>query len=374
MAAFALTQIVGYGVLFYAFGVFIAPIAEELHTSTTAVTGALTVCIMVSALASVPVGRWLDRHGGRALMTAGSVLGTAGVLAWSEVDTIWQLYAVFVLIGLSHAAVLYDAAFTVVVKQVAKNQRARSILVITVVAGFAGTVFIPLAGWLGQTVGWRDGLLVLATIHGALTIGPHFFAVPRKTGLDLEVARAPVVRDGVFWLLAVAFTSISGAIFAVAVHLVGYLRELGHPIGVAATVTGLVGVMSVTGRLVMTGLTARLRTATVVSVLYLAQALAIVLLPVAGHNLVGAIACVLVFGLGFGITNIAKPLLLAERYGVDGYGAISGLMATPATVAKAMAPLAVAAMSVWSLPYLADGCCAVAAVCLTASARAPLPA
>jgi hypothetical protein len=69
VTAFAITQTVGYGVLYYAFAVLLQPIARSLHASTATVTGALTAPVLAGAAMAVPVGRWLDRHGGRALMT-----------------------------------------------------------------------------------------------------------------------------------------------------------------------------------------------------------------------------------------------------------------------------------------------------------------
>ena len=81
VAVLAVTQTVGYGVLAYAFTVLLTPIAADLHTTTAAVTGAFTTSIVTSAAAAIPVGRWLDRYGGRGLMTAGSLLGVAAVLA-----------------------------------------------------------------------------------------------------------------------------------------------------------------------------------------------------------------------------------------------------------------------------------------------------
>jgi len=72
----AVSQTVGYGVLYYSFSVFLTPIAGTLHASATAVTGALTASLLAGAAAAVPVGRHLDRHGGRGLMTWGSAAGT----------------------------------------------------------------------------------------------------------------------------------------------------------------------------------------------------------------------------------------------------------------------------------------------------------
>ena len=72
VATLALTETTSYGVLAYAFGVFLLPMQQELGRSRTALTGAYSLAIIVSGVAAIPVGRWLDRHGARALMTAGA--------------------------------------------------------------------------------------------------------------------------------------------------------------------------------------------------------------------------------------------------------------------------------------------------------------
>src|SRR5690606_39240509 len=141
-AVLAVTQTVGYGVLFYAFSVLLTPIAVDLGASTAAVAGAATVAILVGATAGIVAGRWLDRHGGRAIMTAGSVLGVAAVLAWSQVQTVGQLYAVFGLIGVASAGSLYEAAFAVVFAVADGGRRDRMVLAITIVAGFASSIFM----------------------------------------------------------------------------------------------------------------------------------------------------------------------------------------------------------------------------------------
>src|SRR5262249_60869135 len=124
LAAPAPPETVGSGVLSCAFAVVLPPTATDLHTSTAGVTGALTLAVLTTATAAVPVGRWLDRHSGRALMTAGSVLGTGAVVAWSQVHTIVELYLVFALIGVASAMVLYEPAFAILLAPVPPHQRA----------------------------------------------------------------------------------------------------------------------------------------------------------------------------------------------------------------------------------------------------------
>jgi predicted MFS family arabinose efflux permease len=381
VAALAVTQTIGYGVLYYAFAVFLTPMATELHTSTTAVTGAATLSVLVTAVAAVPVGRWLDRHGGRALMTAGSILASLAVAAWSQVDSVGQLYAVFAVIGAASAMVLYEPAFAIIVARFNASRRPGVLLAVTIVAGFASSIFLPLAGLLEAHLGWRHALLILAVLHAVGTIGPHALALPRatptRTHSTSDNEPTPrrtllrlALRERGFWLLVAAFVAHSAAVATIAVHLVTYLSTLGHSTGFAATVAGLIGVLSVTGRLVTTGLRRRYATTTVTAAVFALQALAAGALPVVGHTIAGAVACVVVFGLGFGVATIARPALLADRYDTSVYATVAATLATPATVAKAAAPLggAAVATAIGYTPVMV----AVAALCLAAAAALSL--
>ena len=60
------------------------------------------------------------------------------------------------------AATLYDPAFATATKWFVRD-RVRALTIITLMAGFASTIFIPLAGWLVQVQGWRTSLLVACT-------------------------------------------------------------------------------------------------------------------------------------------------------------------------------------------------------------------
>ena len=131
---------------YYAFAVLLTPLATDLHTSTIAVTGAFTASVLTGAALAVPIGRRLDRHGGRTLMTGGSAAGALLLVALSQVDRLWQLYLVQIGIGAAAAASLYEAAFAVVIAVTAAERRSSALLTVTVVAGFASSVFLPLTG------------------------------------------------------------------------------------------------------------------------------------------------------------------------------------------------------------------------------------
>lgn len=376
VAVFAVTQTVGYGVLSYAFSVLLVPIAEELRTSPTVVTGALTLAIVVTAVGAIPVGRWLDRHGGRLLMTFGSVLGVAAVVAWSQVQTVVQLYAVFVLVGLACAMSLYEAAFSVIVASVDPARRNNHLVAVTIVAGFASSIFFPVTGFLLERYGWRQALLLLAVLLAVVTIPGHAIALPGRAqhnarrGLRDGAGVRQALRDRAFWLLAIGFVAHAAAISAMATHIVSLLRSAGHPTTVAATLSGLLGVLSVTGRLATTALARRLSIIMVTAGVFAVQAAGMVMLPYLGHTVVGAAACVTAFGLGFGVATIARPAILADRYGAARFATIAATMMAPITLAKAAAPLAAAPLTLTAFSFAAAVACLIASVSLAVTRKA----
>jgi predicted MFS family arabinose efflux permease len=386
---FAITQTLGYGCLYYAFAVLLHPVAADLHTSTAVVTGALTTAVLTWAIVAVPVGRWLDRHGGRAIMTIGSLAGAALLAGWSQVREVWQLYLVFIGLGAAMAMALYEAATAVVVSWFLPEQRSRALLAMIVVAGFASTIFMPLTGWLNDHYGWRTTLLVLAVVYGAVAVPLHAFVVrrppdgasahQRATAAQRRTLVRAAVRDGRFWCLAVAFVAHAAAMSTMTIHLVGYLIARGHPATFAATVAGLLGVLSVTGRLLLTAAARRFRLSTVVAIVFTIQAVAALGLLAAAGTRVGAVLAVTGFGIGFGVASLAGPALLADRYGTTAYASIAGTLAAPVTLAKAGAPLAAATLYTATGDYrpvllTVGGLSLLAAAGILARAATPAPA
>ncbi len=152
-------------------------------------------------------------------------------------------------------------------------------------------------------------------------------------------------------------------------HLVAALVTWGHRPAFAASIAGLLGVLSVAGRLLTTGLQRRYRTTTVTAAVFAVQAGSALLLPVVGASVGGAIGAVIGFGLGFGVATIAKPVLLAERYDTRRYATLAGILVVPVTLAKAAAPLAASAAQgatgTYTVVMLAvAACCAIAAAAI----------
>ena len=100
VAALSVTETVSWGILYYAFAVFLVPMQRDLGYSAAQLTGAFSLALGVSAVAGIAVGRVLDRRSPRALMTAGSIAGTGLVVAWSQVHGLAAFYVLWAAIGL----------------------------------------------------------------------------------------------------------------------------------------------------------------------------------------------------------------------------------------------------------------------------------
>lgn len=366
----SLTETTSWGILYYAFTVFLTPMQEELGWSRAAMTGAFSLALLISGVSGVPIGRWLDRHGPRILMTIGSCAATLLVLAWAAVDSLTMFYLIWAGIGVTLAAVLYEPAFFVVATWFVR-QRGRALTVLTFIAGFASVIYVPLAGWLVQRQGWRGALATLAGMLAVGTIPLHALVLrrrPEDLGLIPDGANSPTsentveaaaghgvpigeaLRDAAFWWLSVAFFLSQLATAAVAVHLVPYLIDIGYGAGFAAMATGLIGAMALPGRLIFTPLGDRLPRQQVTACLFLVQTLALLVLLLV-YSMAGVYAFVVLFGIGFGAMTPARAALVADLYGPAHYGKINGVLALFVTGSRALAPVSAGAVYDWAGSY-----------------------
>lgn len=356
--ALSITETTSFGILYYAFAVFLAPMNEDLGWSIAQLTGAFSLSLLISGVAAIPVGRWLDRHGPRAMMTVGSVIATALVLAWAAVDSLLVFYLIWIAIGLVMAAVLYEPAFYVVAIWFRRG-RGRALTVLTFLAGLASVIFIPLANFLVDSYGWRTALVILAAILGVVTIPLHGLVLrrsPQAMGLEPDGYRASAIataspapaetsftvrealRAAPFWWLNAAFFCANLATMTIVIHLIPYLIREGYSPGFAATAAGAIGLLALPGRLIFTPLGGRIDRRYVTSAIFACQTAALLVLLL-WQATAGVIAFVILFGVGFGAITPARAALVSEMYGPAHYGSINGIVSMFITASRAIAPV-----------------------------------
>jgi MFS family permease len=347
------------------------PMRDELGLSASQLSLAATIALGVSAIAGIGVGWLLDRSDPRVVMTTGSILATASVLLWSRVHSAVALYTVFAVLGIAMAAVTYGAAFTVVAKWFTARLTA-ALTAVTVAGAFASLIFSPLTEWLSAEHGWREALVVLAIVLGAITIPLHLLILrphPPRPAVHSVTAR-DALRTRVFWLLAAAFALGTFAWSAITVHLVVMLVEQGQPAAFAALAAGLTGISQLPGRLLFGPVVARFGQRAALPVAFGALALALALL-VADHSRATIVAFAVLFGIGGGMMTMLSASAPAALFGPASYGSVSGVLNASIYVARALGPLGAAAGVTVLGGYMAVAGVFAAALAMAAAA-APL--
>jgi MFS family permease len=347
VGALSVSETVSWGILYYAFAVFLLPMQHELGYSAAQLTLAFSLALLVSAVAGLAVGRYLDRHSPRGVMTAGAIGGVLLVLAWSQVHGLAALYAVWLGVGVVMAAVLYEPAFVVLAKWFADpGERRRAMTALTLVAALASFIFLPLSQALIDAHGWRAALVILAGILALVTVPLHAVVLRKapETRAGLQSTRQSASADEAlrslsFWLLSSGFFLATVAGIAVVVQGIPFLLEHGYGTSFAAFAIGVIGISQIPGRVLYSAgarlLPESLRTAAVFGLVTLGA-----LLVVVGVDVVPAVlAGMVLLGMGNGMATLARATVIADRYGSAAYGTIASVAAAATIGARAAGPV-----------------------------------
>lgn len=348
--ALGITQIVSWGSIYYLAALLMEPLRTALGVAQPVVVGAFSLSMLVSGLAAPWVGRHIDRHGGRGVMTAGSVMAVVLLALLSRVESVVALYALYLGLGLAMAGTLYPPAFAVVTQAFGGGYR-RAITALTLFGGFASTVFWPLTTALIQALGWRNAVLALALINLLLCVPLHLW-LPRRVAhrADTSAPASPAPADATarealrspgFVLLALAFAGHALVISSIGVHLLALLTGRGMSATAAAAAAALIGPMQVLGRIGEMSISGRFSAVQVGRVITWFLPLSMLVLWSEGvlraeWLLLGLFA--LLYGVGNGAMTIVRGAVPAELFGRTHYGAISGALNGPAMIAGAAAP------------------------------------
>ena len=373
----SVTQVTSWGVLYYAFPVLSGQISVATGWSQPTLTAAFSAGLVVSGVAGVGVGRWIDRHGPRGVMTLGSVVAVLAVVAIAAAPTLPVFVGAWLVAGLAMAGVLYPPAFAALTRWYGPRSIG-ALTALTLAGGFASTIFAPITAALVEHLDWRGAYLVLAGVLAMITIPAHAFGLrrpwPRLTESPAAAQRpARILSSRPFVMLAAALALAACASHAATVNLVPLLTERGIAIGIAALVLGLGGAGQVVGRLGYAPLHRHLGVRSRTVAIMLGVAVSTVLVAVV-TGLAGIVAAVIFAGVVRGLLTLVQATAVSERWGAAHYGRLTGVLLAPATLTAALAPwigaalaaalggyaamfwvmgglaLVAAAASVWSVP------------------------
>ena len=355
--ALGVAQICSWGSLYYSFPLIAEAMGTELGWPKTQLYGAVTLGLILAGVVIYPVGVAIDRGYGRWVMAGGSILAGGLLIAWSQVSSLLLFYGIFAGIGSLHAATLYEPAFAVVTKRMGADRARRGITTLTLWAGFASTVFVPLIQLLLEQVGWRGTLIALGSLN-IILCGSLYAAVIRPSrdvtppvssqtnSLRLTGHRAVswALRSVVFWALALAFVAYAATVSAFMFHLYPLLLERGLAPSAVVTVLAVIGPAQVVGRIVILLLASQASIqmmGSLVVAIFPLVLFGIANLPPVPLILIGIAA---LYGAANGVMTIVRGLAVPEMLTRQAYGTLNGALVAPALIAQAVAPVSAAAL------------------------------
>lgn len=342
-----------------AYGVFLPIMAETFGWTRGAVSGALSVNLLIGGLAGFLLGSLADRYGPRIILVVTAVLTGAGFALVSLVSELGELYVLIGLIGGVGMSSFYLLSATTIARWFAER---RGLALALVLVGFnLGYISAgPLAAWLIARAGWAMAYALIGGGSGAIAaLAALSVRLPRPSesraarrgiakasGLDVgapDSARgttlAEALADPRQWALNLSWFLQGGVALMISVHVVPFARDHGRGLAAASLALTAYGLGAVSGRIASGAVSDRFGAVSTIRAGYVIQALGLTALVLWPSPAVG-FAALVAFGVGFAAADTMVARVIPDVFGMKAIGAIMGVLALGWRFGAALGPTA----------------------------------
>ena len=316
--------------------------------SKSELTAAITLAIFVSAFVAPLAGKIIDMGKGHIMMALCTFCGGLCLIALSMVTQLTEFYLLWGVMGVMMAGSMYEPCFALITRARGKKAK-QGIILVTLIAGFASAISFSGMHGLAENFGWRRGMQIFAAavilvatplmwagasgIESSATIATKSQGPQPKSDLKRRFLRSPV-----FWLLAVGF-SLGAVLHGVTLHhLLPMLDERGVSNDLAVFAASFIGPMQVAGRLAMMAVARHVSNHGIAISCFVVMICSVSLLLGAGATPLLLVGFVILFGGGYGIVSIIRPVIARDILGEQQFGAKSGALASLYLAGSASAP------------------------------------
>lgn len=272
------------GTAYYCFGIFFKPLQDEFGWDRTLTSSANTIYLLVYAVSLFTIGGLADRYGPRLVLAGGALLMGGGFVLCSQIHNIWHFYLSIALVGLGQGTI-WSPPLAIVQRWFFKR-RGLMLGIVTSGVGLGILVIIPVLSLLISTYGWRLTFICLgAGSWFFLTLSSIAMAAsPEGKGLQpygWEEAREPIisisveagqpqlpvtpqwstgeaVRTKAFIMVVMIYIAAMISVNMIGAHFVRFAIDIGIEETTAASAFGLIGGLSIIGKIVVGGTTERM--------------------------------------------------------------------------------------------------------------------
>jgi MFS family permease len=342
-----------YGTL-YSFGVFFKPVLSEFGWTRAMISGAYSLCFLLSGAVAMAAGRLSDKFGPRAVMSCSGLLLGIGYFLMARITTIWELYLYYgLIVGVGMGGGIAPSLSTVARWFVKR----RGLMTGLTIAGTGtGTLVTPLiVNWLISTYNWRTSFTMIGVAVFILIVGLAQFLIrdPGEKGLspygegtgaersNLDASGLSLqeaVHTAQLWILFAIYVFAGFFVQVIIVHVVIHATGLGISPVSAASVLSIVGVGSLIGRIMGGGVSDRFGNKPTIVAALILSGVGFIWLLVA-RELWMLYIFAIIFGLAYGEILCMMSLLPAELFGLRSQGVILGIIIFASTVGGGIGPV-----------------------------------
>jgi MFS family permease len=373
-------------------GAFILPFSKEFGWDTAQISAPLAVRLILFGLMAPFAAALIERFGVRRVVVTAIGLIIAGLLLALTMTQIWQLFLYWgIIVGVGTG--LTAMVFAAIVSNRWFNARRGLVLGMLTAANATGQlVFLPLAAWLVEHLGWRyalapsvtglalAGVLVVLFMRdrpGDVGLAPYGDPplpaghVPAPPPPAPAIGRAFSVlseasRSGAFWILFLTFyicgLSTNGLIQT---HFIPLCVDFGLPAVAAASTLAMMGVFDLFGTVGSGWLSDRYDSRALLFWYYGLRGLSLLYLPSSGFTVYGLSLFAVFYGLDWIATVPPTVRLTTQVFGKEKAGVAFGWIFAAHQLGAATAAFGAGlSRTEWStyLPafYVAGAACLVA--------------
>lgn len=338
VGAIGVTQTLAWASSYYLPAILADPISAGIGVPKPLFFGFFSGSLLLQAALGPVIGRAIDRHGGRGVLVLSNLVLGAGLVWLAFAKGPVGLAGAWAVLGVGMALGLYDPAFATLTALYGREARG-PITGITLIAGFASTVGWPLSALMNDSFGWRGACLGWAALNLLVCLPVNRLLIPRPPAAPTNAIPAtptPAPANGMV-VLAFVFGAVGFVTGAMAAHLPRLLEMTGATATAAIAAASLMGPAQVAARLFEFGVLKRLHPLVSTRLALLMHPLGAAVLGVLGAPAAAAFA--VLHGAGNGLLTISRGTLPLALFGPAGYGLRTGIIAAPARITTAAAPL-----------------------------------